>query len=166
MEEQPPHRNTRQRQIILEELQGICSHPTAAALYEIVRHRLPRISLGTVYRNLELLSRLGIIRKLEFGAEEARFDGNVTRHDHVRCVNCGRMDDIRTAPLDLPGGLANDWSGYQILGCRIQYVGLCPACQAAGATPVGSGDRAEATRCGGSSTATVAEDEGSQRPHE
>ena len=97
-------RNTRQRQVILEELQKLTSHPTAAGLYEIVRRRLPKISLGTVYRNLELLARTGLIQKLEFGGGEARFDGNVDRHDHVRCVRCGRVDDISAPPLDLFGG--------------------------------------------------------------
>ncbi len=127
--EQPRHRNTRQRRIILEELQRLRSHPTATALYELVRGRLPKISLGTVYRNLELLSRQGAIRKLEFGGEEARFDGDLTRHEHVRCVRCGRMDDIHRPPLDLPVGQADDCSGYQILSYRIQYAGVCPACQ-------------------------------------
>ena len=55
----PIQRNTRQRQVILEELQKLTSHPTAVSLYQIVRHRVPKISLGTVYRNLELLARSG-----------------------------------------------------------------------------------------------------------
>ena len=75
---EPQQRTTRQRQVILEELQKLQSHPTAAALYEIVRRRVPKISLGTVYRNLELLARTGLIRKLEFAGAEARFDGNVS----------------------------------------------------------------------------------------
>ena len=129
MAEHSAHRTTRQRQIILEELQNLTSHPTAAGLYEIVRRRLPRISLGTVYRNLELLTRLGTIQKLEYGGGEARFDGNVQRHDHVRCVECGRLDDIPGPPLDLSGGIANDFNNYRILGCRLEYLGVCPECQ-------------------------------------
>ena len=97
MKQDRRQRNTQQRRIILEELQGVRSHPTAVDLYELVRHRLPKISLGTVYRNLELLSRQGTIRKLDFGGEEARFDGDLMRHEHVRCVRCGRME-IFTAP--------------------------------------------------------------------
>jgi Fur family transcriptional regulator, ferric uptake regulator len=129
MNEHQIRRNTRQRGVILEELQKLTSHPTAAGLYEIVRRRLPKISLGTVYRNLDLLARLGTIQKLEFGAGEARFDGNVQRHDHVRCVRCGRLDDIHGIPLDLSGGIANDFSNYRILGCRREYWGVCPECQ-------------------------------------
>jgi len=122
------YRNTRQRKVILEELRKLTSHPTAVELYEIVRRRLPTISLGTVYRNLELLTRLGLIQKLEFGGGQARFDGNADSHYHVRCVRCGRVDDIHTPPLDLFGGEGNDLDGYQILGCNIQFFGICPRC--------------------------------------
>lgn len=124
-----PHRNTRQRQVILEELQNLTSHPTAAALYETVRRRLPKISLGTVYRNLELLARMGVIQKLDFAGGEARFDGNVARHDHLRCVRCGRVDDVSAPPLDLSEGPTNDWSGYRILGHRLEFFGICPECR-------------------------------------
>jgi Fur family ferric uptake transcriptional regulator len=60
-------RLTSQRQVILEELKKVTSHPTANEVYDMVRKRLPRIGLGTVYRNLDLLADKGIIRKLEFG---------------------------------------------------------------------------------------------------
>ena len=122
-------RMTRQRKVILEELQKLTSHPTAVGLYEIVRLRLPKISLGTIYRNLDLLSRMGLILKLEFGNGEARFDGNIERHDHIRCVRCGRVDDISCTPLDLSGGVTDDSLCYQILGYRLEYSGLCPNCQ-------------------------------------
>jgi Fur family transcriptional regulator, ferric uptake regulator len=122
-------RNTKQRQLILEELRKLNTHPTAAALHALVRGRLPRISLGTVYRNLEMLYRLGIVQKLEFGGGEARYDGTIEHHDHVRCVNCGRLDDVSLPPLDLPGTLVNDLGGYRILSHHFEYLGLCPACQ-------------------------------------
>jgi Fur family transcriptional regulator, ferric uptake regulator len=122
-------RNSRQRQVILEELQKLHSHPTAAGLYQIVCRRLPKISLGTVYRNLELLTRTGIIQKLEFGGAEARFDGNPTHHDHVRCVKCGKVDDIHGPPLDPMGGVKNDFNGYCVLGHRIEFYGVCPQCK-------------------------------------
>ena len=123
------HRNTRQRQVILEELQKLTSHPTAVGLYEIVRRRLPKVSLGTVYRNLELLAKAGLILKLDHAGGEARFDGSVDRHNHVRCVGCGRLDDVSAPMLDLPSVTTNDWGGYQILGYRLEYYGFCPQCR-------------------------------------
>jgi Fur family transcriptional regulator, ferric uptake regulator len=128
MENRPRRRNTRQREIILKELQKLTSHPTAVGLYRIVAGRLPRISLGTVYRNLDLLARAGVIQKLEFGSDEARFDGNTTPHDHIRCVKCGRVDDIASQQLDLLGGAKNDFHGYSVLGRRIEFFGVCPQC--------------------------------------
>lgn len=122
-------RNTRQRKVILEELRKLSSHPTAAGLYEIVRRRLPRISLGTVYRNLELLAGMGVIRKLELGGGEARFDGNLQAHDHVRCVRCGRVDDVESLPLDLSQARHDDLSGYRIIGHRLELLGVCPRCR-------------------------------------
>jgi len=122
-------RNTRQRQVVLEELKKLTSHPTAAELYEITRARLPKISLGTVYRNLELLAQNGLIGKLEIGGSEARFDGNPERHYHVRCVRCGRVDDVH----DLPGSFVKrevkHLSGYEILGFRLEFIGICPECK-------------------------------------
>ena len=61
---------TRQRQIILEELRKVVTHPSADEVYEMVRKRLPRISLGTIYRNLEILSENGDIQKLELGLKQ------------------------------------------------------------------------------------------------
>ena len=129
MKTQAPQRNTKQRQVILEELQKLTSHPTAVGLYRIVSRRLPKISLGTVYRNLDLLTRAGIIQKLEFGSEEARFDGNLTPHHHIRCVKCGRVDDIHGPPLDLLGGKRDDFNDYCVLGHRIEFFGVCPQCK-------------------------------------
>ena len=144
MEPEPLQRSTRQRQVILEELQKLQSHPTAVALYEIVRRRIAKISLGTVYRNLELLARTGVIRKLEFAGAEARFDADVTRHDHLRCVRCGRVDDIHGPPLDLAGGNVNDFTDYQVLGHRVEVFGICPQCRTAQASESG-GDCSTAT---------------------
>lgn len=124
-------RNTRQRQVILEELRKLNTHPTAVGLYEIVRRRLPKVSLGTVYRNLELLAQIGAIQKLDFARSKARFDGNPDRHHHVRCTGCGRVDDIQGPTLDLSGVKDNDCRGYEILDYRLELVGVCPRCQRA-----------------------------------
>ena len=122
-------RNTRQRQVILEELRKLHSHPSAAALYEIVRKRLPNISLGTVYRNLELLSRTGVIQKLNTGQTEARFDGITDQHYHVCCDSCGRVDDLSDAPPDLIDNSVGELQGYEILGHQLQFIGICPDCK-------------------------------------
>lgn len=121
-------RNTKQRGVILEELRKLRSHPTAAELYQITRRRLPKISLGTVYRNLELLVRSGVIQKLQISASEARFDGNSDRHSHVRCVRCGRVDDAHEVHVDLVEQTIKGVNGYTILGHNLELFGLCSSC--------------------------------------
>jgi Fur family ferric uptake transcriptional regulator len=98
-------------------------------LYEAVRRRMPRISLGTVYRNLDLLAEMGKIQKVDLGGSEARFDANLDPHYHVRCVRCGRVDDVHGLPADLASGELNEPAGYEILGHRLEFVGICPHCK-------------------------------------
>jgi len=104
-------------------------HPTAAELYEIVRKRLPKISLGTVYRNLELLAQNNIIQKLDISGSEARFNGNPERHCHILWVVCGRVGDILDLAPGPLGGKFKEANGWQILGYCIEYEGTCPKCR-------------------------------------
>jgi len=121
-------RLTSQRQVILEELSKVKSHPTANEMYDMVRKRLPRIGLGTVYRNLDLLAKLGIIRKLEVGGEQKRFDSVISPHYHIRCIKCNRVDDIF---IKIDRGLENSAASccdYKILGHHVQFSGICSKC--------------------------------------
>ena len=126
-------RNTRQRQVVLEELRKLDTHPTASQLYEITRRRLPRISLGTVYRNLELLVEMGLARKLEMAGAEARFDGDVSQHYHVRCIRCGRVADTHALGDEPVKVDVKEVAGYEITGVRVEFDGICPECRASSA---------------------------------
>ena len=123
-------RMTRQRKVILDELRKLHSHPTADGLYTRVRRRLPRISLGTVYRNLEVMAEGGLIGKLDIGGRRKRFDGNAAQHCHVRCLTCGRVEDAKVRGI---GALARNYgglNGYEIVGHRLEFIGFCPTCKA------------------------------------
>jgi len=124
-------RITTQRQIILEELAKVKTHPTASELYDMVRKRLPRIGLGTVYRNLELMAENGMILKLEVGGTQKRFDATTDTHYHIRCSSCGRVDDIDTPVLDDLVKEAAASSSYLVQGHHVEFTGICPACQEA-----------------------------------
>jgi len=126
---QQKFRMTRQRQMILEEIKKVCNHPTADQVYDMTRGHLPRISLGTVYRNLEILSECGLIQKIEMGGAQKRFDGNATNHYHVRCVSCGSIDDVMVAPLRVIEKNLNRLSDYEIIGHRLEFIGVCPTCK-------------------------------------
>lgn len=125
----PMIRLTTQRQIILEELAKVKSHPTASELYDMVRKRLPRIGLGTVYRNLELMADNGMILKLEVGGTQKRFDATTDPHYHIRCSCCGKVDDIDVEINDDLVEVASKSSLYQIQGHSVEFSGVCSDCQ-------------------------------------
>jgi Fur family ferric uptake transcriptional regulator len=127
MKKEPGRRNTRQRQAIVEELRKLEHHPTAAELYSLVRRRLPRVSLGTIYRNLDVLTRMGVVRRVEGGRTGARFDCNQEPHHYVRCVGCGDVGDVRAVPGMIPEQ-AMGLEGYEILEYRLEFIGYCPDC--------------------------------------
>jgi Fe2+ or Zn2+ uptake regulation protein len=124
-----PFRMTRQRQLILDEIRKLKTHPTADEMYQILREKMPRISLGTVYRNLETLSKTGFLRKIDVGGTQKRFDGDISEHYHVRCMNCSRVDDLF---IDYDMSLAKKAkraTDFEILRHNIEFVGLCPPCK-------------------------------------
>jgi len=129
MAAQKLRRNTPQRRVILQELCQMKSHPTAAELYAVVRRRLPRVSLGTIYRNLEVLHEDGMIRKMEFAGAETRFDGTLEQHYHVRCTECGRIEDIYSLDSGQNPKQPSELAGFEVTGHRLEYFGVCPECR-------------------------------------
>ncbi len=123
-----PARMTPQRKLVLEELKQSKSHPTADEIYERVRKHLPRISLGTVYRNLDVLARQGVIRKVDIHGTQMRFDANRDFHFHVRCLNCGAIDDVVVKDRLLVKEMVEHASGYAIEQVRLEFLGHCPKC--------------------------------------
>lgn len=128
MNEEKRRRMTTQRRLILEELRKTRTHPTADEVYDAVRRRLPRISLGTVYRNLDLLVETGEVSRLERTGSQMRFDGETKPHHHVRCLACGRINDVFAdmPPLD-PASFKAD--GFAITGVSLDLYGYCGACK-------------------------------------
>ncbi len=123
-------RMTKQRKVILDELRKVTVHPTADQIYESVRKKMPGISLGTVYRNLDLLCRTGTVRRIDQSGSPMRYDGDLSDHNHIYCMKCGRIDDIRGLPLET--GFEEEEikkTGYKLIKVKIELAGLCPECQ-------------------------------------
>lgn len=115
---------------MLAVVRSTMDHPTAEWVFREARRRLPRISLGTVYRNLKQLAGAGLIHEIHSGGQQARFDGNTGRHYHIRCMGCGRVNDLPMSidlRLEQEAGRAMN---YRILGHEVEVHGLCPHCQA------------------------------------
>jgi Fur family ferric uptake transcriptional regulator len=101
----------------------------ASEVYDRVRKELPRVSLGTVDRNLELLSRDGHILKLTLDEGQKRFDGRTDPHYHMRCLNCGRVMDIDLKPQNEIMEQANRENDCLVTGHKLEFTGFCPRCR-------------------------------------
>ena len=124
-------RMTPQRQAVLDVLHASPDHPTATEVYDRVRRVLPGVGAATVYRTLALLVESGQALELSLGdGSSARYDGNISRHDHVVCVGCGRAVDVETPlPRTAVPTLARA-TGFAITGYDLQFHGRCPSCTA------------------------------------
>ena len=122
-------KRSRQREAILEVVQSTKCHPTADWVYSEVRKVIPNISLGTVYRNLSMLSENGTIQKLHIGTSSEHFDGNPDVHYHVYCTQCGRIDDIEAKPFEKFNSWAADMYDGEIFEHQTMFTGRCSQCK-------------------------------------
>ncbi len=141
-------RRSKQREVILEELRKLKTHPRSDELYTLVRQRLPHVSLGTVYRNLDRLQGEGAAVEIYCG-DFVRYDGNVSPHDHFMCRVCRRVWDFdarhgqtehhpeqqchserseESRPSNAEEG--QDQAGFQVENQYTMFLGLCPDCAA------------------------------------
>ena len=120
--------NTNQRRVIMEELRKLKCHPTADELYGIVKQRLPKISLATVYRNLGLLADAGEIRRIEQAGRQNRYDGDTSIHYHLRCRKCGAVEDLQMEnPQSLNRDLTKVLTG-RVSNVKVEFDGYCVDC--------------------------------------
>lgn len=120
---------SRQREAIKAFLAERCDHPTAETVYLGIKESFPNISLGTVYRNLSLLSELGEIQKLSTGIGPDRFDGNPAAHYHFICKQCGSVLDLTAKGLDHINVLASQGFDGEIEGHITYFYGKCANCR-------------------------------------
>ena len=126
------HRMTPQRLCILQALVGSNSHPSAEEIYAQVQRVSPMTSLATVYKTLETLRDLGEALEMEVGDGRRHYDGiRPLSHPHVICTRCGRIEDVHLQDLSGLQAQAGQASGYQINAQRVEFYGLCRACQEA-----------------------------------
>lgn len=123
---------SKQRDAILENVLSRCDHPTADMVYEEVRKELPNISLGTVYRNLNMLVEIGKIRKIIMPGVSDRFDKTLESHYHLYCKNCNVIDDVILPNITEIDKLVEKHTGHKIVSHDIVFTGICKKCQKEG----------------------------------
>jgi Fur family ferric uptake transcriptional regulator len=119
---------TPQRRAILEELAKLKSHPTADEVFVLVRKKVPKVSLATVYRNLEYLAEAGMIQKLELTSKKRRYDADTESHYHFRCLECGKVFDLALEAEGALDELADQIKEFEVLEHCLEFRGRCPEC--------------------------------------
>lgn len=121
-------KHSKQRDLIKAFLMTRKDHPTADVVYMNVRQQYPNISLGTVYRNLTILSEIGEIQRLRVGDGVDHFDADTSPHYHFVCTECGSVIDLKINNIDSITDIAGvDFDG-QIAGHVTYFYGICGNC--------------------------------------
>ena len=118
-----PYRFSAQREAVLKMVMSTDTHPTADWIFDEVRREFPRISLGTVYRNLNQLVSAEQIREVK-DENLTRYDGNIKPHEHIKCLQCGELFDVNILPEDFATSSMPDDS-YTIRDVQLTLVVDC-----------------------------------------
>ena len=118
-------RYSQQRERIYQAVRDSREHPTAQMVYDALRPELPKLSLGTVYRNLQQMASEG--RLVQLDGPVARFDAVLETHRHLRCTCCGQVED-GVLPYDAALDRTAMAEGWTITGHSLTFTGICPAC--------------------------------------
>jgi len=116
-------RFSQQRETIREIVYSTTSHPTADWIYSKASQRHPTISLGTVYRNLNQLVEHGLIRQINDGIM-ARYDGNTSHHDHLKCTKCGELFDVNILDSNLKKSVKKKYQ-FHVDDVEMILIGTC-----------------------------------------
>lgn len=104
-------------------------HPTAESIYEQLKATYPSLSLGTVYRNLGILTEQGLIRRIDTYDAADRFDGNMQPHSHIQCRQCGRLEDVFLPYDGQVDQMVERMTGFQVEGHAVLFSGICSRCK-------------------------------------
>jgi Fur family transcriptional regulator, peroxide stress response regulator len=125
------YRLTPQRLAVLGILAESRRHPSVEGIYQQVRAQFPTTSLATIYKTVTLLKELGQVLELGFADWGSRYDGKRPYpHPHVICVRCGEIADPQFSAMPEMAREMAAKSGFRITSHRLDFFGLCPACQA------------------------------------
>lgn len=117
---------TKQRKLILEIIESSHNHPTAEEVFLEAKRQMPTIALGTVYRNLNILSEEGVVRRITLAGTPDRFDMNMSKHDHLVCNKCGRLRDVSLKGVR---ETIKELTGEDILSYELNAYYVCDDCK-------------------------------------
>ncbi len=117
-----------QREIILNDVQNRCDHPTAEMIYDSVKAEIPNISMGTVYRNLNHLVEEKLVKEIPVVNGRTRFDKTLCHHSHFKCEKCGKVFDVESLNLVDLNDKVENLTGNKVQFSELLFVGVCKEC--------------------------------------
>ena len=122
-------RRTCQLSAVADVVNAAHDHPSAEEVHRRVRRKLPRVSLGTVYRNLQKLAAQQQIRVVQLADRAARYDRMLEDHDHFMCERCGAVTDLLRKHSARPSCADLGRTGYIVRSHALTFYGVCPKCR-------------------------------------
>ena len=119
---------TKQKRLIMDIIENHCGHLTAEEIYEIAKDKMPKIALGTVYRNLGALCDEGVIGAISVSGMPDRFEKCINDHGHIVCEKCGKIMDIPTPISQIKSDIENEL-GVEITSCSLNAEYICESCK-------------------------------------
>lgn len=120
---------TPQRLAIYNVLAHTKAHPSAEMIFTELQPLYPTMSLATVYKTIEILKEIGLVQVLNAGEDSFRYDARVEPHSHIRCMQCGRVDDLEDIDASQFIQAVSDATPYKITGQQFYFYGVCPSCR-------------------------------------
>jgi Fur family peroxide stress response transcriptional regulator len=120
---------TPQRLAIYEVLANTKKHPNAEMIFGQLQATYPTMSLATVYKTIDILQEIGLVQILNAGEDSFRYDADMSHHAHVRCIECGRVDDVFDMDSSKFTSEIEASTKYRLVGQQFYFYGVCPACQ-------------------------------------
>ena len=128
MKQRPRTRETKQRRVVYDTIKNTYSHPTADWVFEQVRHTLPNVSLGTVYRNLGVLKDEGLVQEIYGKDRRAHYDADISPHAHFICESCDQIVDVRNVKT-IDWKTLKDLVGCEVADQKVVFTGRCAGCR-------------------------------------
>jgi Fur family peroxide stress response transcriptional regulator len=129
VKEKNRYKRSRQRERILELLNATGSHPAADWLYDRLKGEFPNLSMGTVYRNLNILVEQGLVNRIDFGSTFDRFDAQTGPHYHFICEQCGSIIDLELPIDETLNRRVDEATSFTVHRHRIEFFGICARCR-------------------------------------
>ncbi|MFN2460691.1 MAG: Fur family transcriptional regulator [Candidatus Velthaea sp.] len=133
---QSRYRLTKQRSAILRALAD-GAHVSAETILERVRAELPGVSLGTIYRTLDILREIGLVQMFAYAGLAARYEASLDKHHHLVCAVCYDITNVPAPDVQSVAQTIAESHRYDDIDASLTITGRCPACAASGRTQNG-----------------------------